>query len=169
MVEFELSVSDHPWGRVLVADFDFEEEARFLLFAWNGQQLVWAKASTCDTSAELNLCYHPCLGDKVQLLAGISGTVSTDLILKSNQVPTSGMRSRAEISVPSVLYTTRDHGLGLLAVRRGLTQSRRKGLWHIRPEAITPELALFAPAYGRRGTFVGHPFLVERSSTVCWD
>jgi len=23
---------------------------------------------------------------------------------------------------------------------------------------MTPELALFAQAYGRRGTFVGHPF-----------
>jgi hypothetical protein len=161
MVEFELSLSDHPCGRVLAADLDFEEEARFLLFAWCGQHLAWAKASSYDTGAELDICYHPCLGDQVQLLARIAGTVSTDLILKSNQVPTSGMRSRAELSVPSVLYTTLDHGLGLLAVRREQTNSRRKGLWHIRPDAITPELALFAQAYGRHGTFVGHPFLAS--------
>jgi len=158
MVEFELCLSDRPWGRVLVGDFDFEEEARFILFAWSGQQLAWAKASYFDTGAELDICYHPCLEDKFQLIARIAGTVSTELILKSNQVPTSSMRSRAELSVPSVLYTTVDHGLGLLAVPRGLTKSRRKGLWHIRPDAMTPELALFAQAYGRRGTFVGHPF-----------
>lgn len=158
MIEFELSLVDHSFGKVLVANFDFEEEARFLLFAWNGEHLEWVKASFCGTGADLNICYHPLLGDQVQLLARIASNVSTALILNSNQVPTSSLLVRAELSAPTVLYTTPDHGLGLLAVRHGLTKSRRKGLWHIKPDAITPELAPFAQAYGRQGMIVGHPF-----------
>ena len=158
MVEFHLSLSDHPWGRVIEWVVDFEEEVRYLMFAWNGPEMVWVKASQNDGDADVNICYHPTCEDQVQLLAEIAGSESADLMLISSQVPTTEIKCFAELAVPSVLYRTPNHGLGLLAVPRAQTQSRRKKLWHIKPDAITPELAPFENAYGRYGSLLGHPF-----------
>ncbi len=158
LVEFDLSITDEPWGTVLQGEINFDEAVRFLLFAWCGKDLSWAKSSGFATGATLDICYGPRPRGRVQLMARISDTVSTDLTLKSNQIPTTGMRCLAQLSVPSVLYETRNHGVGLLALPHGTTKSRKKRLWHIKPAALTAELAVFEQAYGRRGQFVGHPF-----------
>ena len=157
-VEFELSLSDQPSGIVLAGEFSFEVDVRVLLFAWNGQDMAWAKESGHLRSAKLDICYHPCRGDDIQLLARIGGSVSTDLMLKSTQCPTVGMTCRAELSVPSVLYRTINHGLGLLVIPTELTKSRRKCLWHIRSGELPEKFAMFEQAQGRRGIFDNHPF-----------
>jgi len=85
-------------------------------------------------------------------------------MLTASQMPKAGVSCHAEMSVPSVLYTTTDHGVGLLAIPHELTKSRRKGLWHIKPAALNQDLTLFEQAYGRCGMFSGHPFVARQAN-----
>jgi len=158
VVNFDLSLTDRSSSPVLKGAFDFGQDARFLVFAWNGQSLAWAKAPRYGSGAALSIWYHECLGDDVQFIAHISSGCTYDLKLSASQVPNAGVNCRAEMSVPSILYTTAGHGVGILAIPRELTKSRRKGLWHLRPEALTLEMAVFEQARGRSGMFTGHPF-----------
>ncbi len=157
-VEFDLEFSVRPSGTALTGQVDFVQPTRYLLFAWRGNELAWAKSSFSDGLTGLDICYHRCIGTHVQLITWVGNATSESLMLTTSHMPEAGTHCSAELSVPSVLYTKLDHGMGLLALPRGLTKSRRKGLWHIRPEAFTPELRLFEQAYGRRGVFMEHPF-----------
>jgi hypothetical protein len=52
--------------------------------------------------------------------------------------------------------------VGLIVLTRDCTQSRRKQLWHIRTEKVSAELQLFVQAFGRSGTFTGHPYALAK-------
>ena len=80
-IDFELKVSIEPTGRVLSGLVRFERPVRSLIYAWKGDQLVWMKTPIFDTEVELNLCYHPCTEDWIQLSGGISKATMTDLML----------------------------------------------------------------------------------------
>jgi hypothetical protein len=158
MVNFELKLSHEPWGIVLEGTVEFAEEIRCLLFAWNGNEVAWAKSSQLEKSVDLSLCYYPSPIGRAQLITRVGSGWSTELMLKPHQRPTSGTSCSAEPNQVSILYRTEDHGVGLVALLPECTQSRRKKLWHIRPERVSDALQLFVQAYGRAGTFTGHPF-----------
>jgi hypothetical protein len=162
MAEFELTLSHQPWGTVLDGRVEFAEEMRFLLFAWNSDELAWAKAPGFATAADLSLCYYPSPIGRLQLITRVGMGGSSDLMLTPRQGPTTGAWCTVRPSQVSILYRTELHGVGLVVLPRKSTQSRRKQLWHIRSEAVSEELQLFVQAYGRSGTFTGHPYAPAR-------
>ncbi len=145
--------------RALTGVAEFEIEARFLLFAWSGQgELHWAKDHRPSSAVYLELNYHKATGHNVQLIAFVNRMCYDKLILKDRQVPSGDIVCQATLGVPSVLYETIDHGIGLLAIPRRETKTRRRALWHIRPEVQAERYFPFANAYGRYGVLTGNPF-----------
>lgn len=157
-IDFELEVSIQPSGRVLSGLIRFERPVRSLLYAWKGDQLVWMKAPFWDTEVELNLCYHPCTEDRIQLIAGISKATMTDLMLVESDLPTTSIKGQLELYKPSNLIKVGDHGVGILVVPKEMTRSKRKGLWLIKSSVIPNDLAFFEIPNGRNGKLSRHPF-----------
>ena len=158
VIDYELEVSIQPSGRVLSGQVRFERPVRSLLYAWKGDQLVWMRAPFWDAEVEVNLCYHPCTDDRIQLVAGISKATMTDLMLVESDLPTTSVKGQLELCKPSNLFKQGDHGVGILAVPKEMTQSKRKGLWLIQSNVIPNDLAFFDIPSGRSGKLSGHPF-----------
>ena len=160
MPKLDLTISPQPWGTVLEGRVELAEPMRLILFAWNRQELAWAKAPGIETSAEIFLCYYPSPIGRIQLITRVGMGSSTELMLSPNQCPIAGAECDIEPNKVSILYRTANHGVGLIAVSKNCTQSRRKKLWHLRSDSVSDELRIFVPAYGRSGLFSEHPFEV---------
>lgn len=117
--------------------------ARLMLFAWHGNDMWWAKSTTCGV-------YHPWTALYQHLADGARQViVHCDAVLEHCIVPPvcepiAALEVELNFLRPIILYACAMHGLGLVAVSKDASRMMRNGIWQLKPECMNPSLAPFA-------------------------
>ena len=153
----ELKLSEDEWGRKsLAGEFTFAVPTKLLLFAWFRNELWWVKSPEWATKHSYVAQYHH-LRDGGRQVIITSGAVLQHCIAPAVYEPDAGVHVEIQPLTPSVLYRRDAHAVGLVAVPTGAAESRRNGIWCLKPTHMNESLVPFSRALlnSRGGHAVG--------------
>jgi hypothetical protein len=153
-MKITLSFSEDEWGRAsLTGAIPTEEPCHALIYSFYKGNCWWAKSSNAMSELEYSAFYHHVYNCEQRQVIVNCGNIIQDCVIPKGYDPTHSQVADIQPLIPSVIYSCREHELGIILIPKRGTKSLRNKIWRLKESFMNDSMLPFIDAlsHGRQG------------------